>query len=788
MKKKKTDLVMKIHRDRLKERKSLFFRLFLVLFFGWYITCIPESLFKDSTSTVLLDRNDNLLGARIADDGQWRFEDSDSVPYKFATCIVQFEDRQFYNHVGVSVKGIARAIFQNTRNTKRVSGGSTLTMQLIRLMHKNPPRTYLNKILEMLMATRLEWTYSKDEILRHYASHAPFGNNVVGLEAASWRYFGRPSQQLSWAESATLAVLPNAPGLIYPGRNQDQLIAKRNRLLTRLFEIGEIDKQTYDLSLSEPIPGRPLTLPQHAPHLMDQMIRNGKKGQTIKSTISLSTQLKAERLLALHSQVLKDNKIFNGAVVITSVKSGEVIAYIGNTKLKDEEFSSFVDCANAPRSSGSILKPILYAASLNEGMITPNMLVTDVPSHFGTFSPKNFSGQFDGAIPVNSALSRSLNVPMVHLLNEYGVTKFHNDLKDLGFSTITFPAKHYGLSLILGGAETKLNDISKVYTQLAQKLLTGKNTGYYYSLNEQEAGKQLPSKWSRPTIYQTFEAMIDVNRPDEDNNWRLFNSSRKIAWKTGTSFGFRDAWAVGITPDYVVSVWIGNADGEGRPGLTGVKAAAPLMFDIFRQLPNSEKWFSQPVQEMTAVYLCKESGYKAGPNCDKMKAGLLPKSCTKVEACPYHQLVHFDLSGSFRVDSDCENPYNMKHANWFVLPSLMERYYKLNHPNYKVLPQYRADCLSGSSDRSFSIVYPKKNSRIYVPIEIDGQRGKTIFEVAHRHNSTRVYWHLDNKYIGETIEMHQLDANPSPGKHTLTVLDEHGARQSIKFEVIGRRK
>lgn len=786
MKKRETDFVMKVFKDRMKRKRSLFFQLFLALFFGWYITCIPSQLFNDSTSTVLLDRTGNLLGARIADDGQWRFEESKNVPAKFAACIVQFEDRQFYEHVGISVRGIARAIVQNTRSTKRVSGGSTLSMQLIRLMQKNPPRTYVNKILEMIMATRVEWTYSKNEILRLYASHAPFGNNVVGLEAASWRYFGRPSQQLSWAESATLAVLPNAPGLIYPGRNQDQLIAKRNRLLTRLFTIGEIDKETYELSLTEPIPGKPLRLPQHALHLMDQMIREGKKGKTITSTISLSIQHKTERLLEIHSNVLRDNKIFNGAVVITSVKTGEVLAYIGNTNVKDEEFSAFVDCANAPRSSGSILKPILYAATLNEGLISPSMLVSDVPSHFGSFTPKNYSGLFDGAIPVNSALSRSLNVPMVHLLNEYGVTKFHKDLKEIGFTTFTFPAKHYGLSLILGGGETRLNDLSKVYTQLAQRLLMGKNTAYSYALDESSPVTQLPSKWTKTAIYSTFEAMIEVNRPDEDNNWRLFNSSRKIAWKTGTSFGFRDAWAVGITPDYVVSVWIGNADGEGRPGLTGVKAAAPLMFDIFRQLPNSTKWFSQPLQEMEAIKLCSESGYKAGANCVHAKIELLPRSCQRVAVCPYHQRIHLDLSGKYRVDSDCENPYNMQHVNWFVLPSLMERYYKLNHPNYKILPEYRADCLAGSQDRSFTMVYPKRNSRIYVPIEIDGSRGRSIFEVAHRHSGTRVFWHLDKNYVGETIEIHQLALNPSPGKHVLTVVDEHGATQSIKFEVIGK--
>lgn len=783
--KKNIDFVIGLRKAKKKRNRSLIFYLLMLLFFVWYIDCLPDQLFQDSTSTVLLDRKGGLLGARIAQDGQWRFEAGDSVPYKFEKCILEFEDRQYYQHVGVSIKGIARAIIQNSTNGKRVSGGSTITMQVIRMMQKNPPRTYSRKILEMILATRLEWTYSKKEILLMYASHAPFGNNVVGLEAASWRYYDRPAYQLSWAESATLAVLPNAPGLIYPGRNQEQLMAKRNRLLKRLRMQNLLDETTYQLALTEPLPEKPLRLPQHASHLLEKFIKEGKRGKTIKCSLSLNLQLKSKRLLELHSKVLQDNKIFNGAVIITSVKTGEVVAYIGNTDSKDEEYSSYVDCANAPRSSGSILKPFLYAASLNEGLITPSMLVSDVPSQFGSFSPKNFSGKFEGAIPIHKALSRSLNVPMVHLLNEYGVSKFHKDLKELGFSTMNQPARHYGLTLILGGAETKLTDLSKIYTQLAQKLLYGKNKGFHFSKNDSNKTVPLPSKWSKAAIFSTFEAMVEVNRPDEDNNWRLFNSSNKIAWKTGTSFGFRDAWAIGITPDYVVSVWIGNADGEGRPGLTGVNSAAPLMFDIFRQLPNNGKWFQQPIHEMKPVELCKESGYKAGRYCATSKFELIPNGSQPVQVCPYHQLIHLDKTGSFRVDSDCENVYDMQMKKWFVLPSIMERYYKLDHPSYKVLPEYQSSCLTKDKDRSFTIIYPKNKSKIYVPIELDGEKGRSIFEVSHRHNGTRVFWHLDNEYVGETMEIHQISINPKKGKHKLMVIDEHGVTQTIKFEVIG---
>jgi len=784
MKKAPPDLIFENYRLKKKSKRKFLLACITLVFLVFYTVVLPSQLFNDPTSTVLLDRNGELLGARIANDGQWRFAASDSVPKKFERCIIEFEDRNFYWHAGVSIKGLLRAIWQNLHSGERVSGGSTITMQLVRIMKKNPSRTYTQKLYEIILATRIEWTYSKAEILNLYASNAPFGNNVVGLDAAAWRYFGRAANQLSWAETATLAVLPNAPGLIYPGKNQVKLMAKRNRLLTHLHKKGYIENEVYALAITEPLPQKPVPLPQYAPHLLEKMILSGRKGQTIQSSILTSTQRSVERSLRLHSQILKDNKIFNGAVIVVDVKTGEVIAYVGNTANEDEEFSSYVDCANAPRSSGSILKPFLYCSAMEGGNITPSMLVSDVPTQFGSFSPKNFSGHFEGAIPVNRALSRSLNVPMVHLLKEYGVTRFHKELKKIGISTLNRPARHYGLSLILGGAETKLTDLSAAYCQMAQQLQDGRNKGFWFTKSHPLEVDAIPTIWSKAAIYNTFEALTEANRPDEDNNWKLFASSRKIAWKTGTSFGFRDAWSIGVTPDYVVAVWMGNADGEGRPGLTGVKAAAPLMFDIFRQLNNSGKWFIQPLEEMKVIEVCSLSGYKAGRYCEKLKGELVPKNSKAVKNCPFHQQIHLDLSGAFRVDSDCENVFTMQHKNWFVLPALMEKYYKVSHPNYTVLPPFRSDCKAATKDKSFTIVYPRPDSRLYIPIQLDESFSKTILEVSHRNSNAHVYWHLDNQFIGETSDIHQIAVNPSKGKHELTIIDEFGVSQTIYFEVI----
>ena len=775
-------------REKRQLRKRLR-QMLLLVGLVWYFNCLPDTLFSDSTSTVLLDRNGQLLGAKIADDGQWRFPESEVVPPKMAACLIEFEDRNFYTHIGISAKGIGRAFAQNLKKGRVVSGGSTITMQLARIMRKNPPRTYSEKLLEMVLATRIEIRYSKQEILGLYASHAPFGNNVVGLDAASWRYFGRSAQQLSWGESATLAVLPNAPGLIYPGRNHTLLREKRDRLLKRLYENKVIDATEFELAVSEPLPEKPLPLPQLAPHLLDRLMQQGYRGKSITSTLDLPLQEKAVQQLRMYSAVLQENQVMNGALLITSVKTGKILAYVGNVPLDEAANGKDVDCIQAPRSTGSILKPLLYAKSMENGTIAPQQLLTDIPSQFGSFAPKNYSGQFDGALPAHKALSRSLNIPLVHLLNSYGVTKFHGDLKTYGLTTLHQPARHYGLSLILGGAEATLFDLNRTYTQMAQELAFGAAKPVKLIEDQaQETVKPVRSqpKTDRGCIYSTFEALVEVNRPDEDNNWREFASAQKIAWKTGTSFGFRDAWAIGITPEYVVSVWIGNADGEGRPGLTGIQAAAPLLFDLFRQLPASDQWFKAPTGSMAYARICRESGHRASDLCPVADYHQIPKTCLETMACPYHQTVHLDKTRQFRVDSECADVFAMTHETFFVLPSVIERYYRFNHPNYRSLPEFLPGCTGRAADKAMSLVYPRNGSRIYVPIEIDGKPGRTIFEAVHRNSHTKIYWHLDDRYIGETMEIHQLALNPPIGTHKLTLVDAQGTSTSVSFEILGK--
>nr|MBA3901948.1 penicillin-binding protein 1C [Bacteroidota bacterium] len=511
----------------IKNSRRKYFAFFLItvaLAFYWF--SLPKPLFDSKYSTVIEDRQGDLLGAIVASDGQWRFPKADSVPEKFKKAIVHFEDKHFGIHPGFNPVSIVRALVLNLKEFKTISGGSTLTMQVIRLSKNNPPRTVWEKIKEIILATRLELSYSKNEILVLYASHAPFGGNVVGLDAASWRYFGRNPHQLSWAETAMLAVLPNAPGLIFPGKNHEKLLIKRNRLLEKLYQSGEIDEETLLLSKEEPLPEKPFPLPQNAKHLLTRSINDGKKEQRILSTIDASLQSITNDIIQRHYKLLQANGINNAAALVLDVETGAVLSYVGNIPFpeKKSDEGHDVDIITAPRSTGSILKPFLYAFMLKEGEILPNMLVADIPTNIGGYYPKNYHLTFDGAVPAKRAIARSLNVPAVRMLQQYGIEKFNHNMKALGMTTLTKPAEHYGLSVILGGAEGTLWDMAGIYASMARTLnhfavYNGKydvsdfrKPNYVLSEKQKEGILEQNSVLDASSIFLSFEAMVEVSR------------------------------------------------------------------------------------------------------------------------------------------------------------------------------------------------------------------------------------------------------------------------------------
>jgi penicillin-binding protein 1C len=740
-------------------RRTVFATLIILLVF--YYFCLPKRLFDVPYSTVVTDRHGQLLGARIAEDGQWRFPACDTVPEKFKICLTNFEDRYFYYHWGVNPFALVRAMVQNIREKRIVSGGSTLSMQLIRLS-RNKKRTVWEKSIETILATRLEFRYSKKRILALYASYAPFGGNVVGLDAAAWRYFGHSADRLSWAETATLAVLPNAPSLLHLAKNRDALLKKRNRLLKRLFDQKIIDEITYDLSLSENLPGEPLPLPQIAPHLVAWYYKNSP-GKSCISSIDKDLQIRVEEVLERWNYEFRQNDVRNIAAIIIDVKTNQTIAYCGNVRFEDKDASNQVDVIQAERSTGSILKPFLYCAMLQDGDILPRTLLPDVPVNINGFSPQNFNMQYEGAVSADQAVCRSLNVPLVYMLRKYGVPKFYNFLKQNRIATLPKPSAHYGLSLILGGAEAKLCDLSNAYSNMARSLLN------------LEAATYQPA-----AVWQVFNALTEVNRP-EQIEWKDIPSMQKIAWKTGTSYGFRDAWAIGITPKHVVGVWVGNASGEGRPNLTGARTAGPVMFDIFELLPTST-WFEYPMGQFVEAEVCPQSGHLKSRFCENADTVLICPNGLHTEPCPFHTIVNLTADEQFRIYETCADGTSVRKS-WFVLPPAWTWYYKQHHPTYKSLPPLKPGC-GGSSYQPMQFIYPQGNAKVSLPKQLDGTIGVITFDLAHNNPHAIVFWHIDNEYIASTTDFHKLSVRLLPGAHSITVVDNEGNTLSCRIEIV----
>jgi len=757
----------------------------------------PLPKFKAPLSTVVEARDGSLLGARIADDGQWRFPSSEQVPEKFRKALLTFEDRYFFYHPGINPVALLRALRDNLKAKDIVSGGSTITMQVARLSRGDRSRSYGEKIIEMLQAVKLEIFRSKKNILRTYTANAPFGGNIVGLEAASWRYTGKSPADITWAEASALAVLPNSPSLVYPGRNQETLKNRRNELLKHLFEREYFDSLTFILSLDEPLPGEPKPLPSKAAHLTDLFfIRN--RGERISTTIDPVLQQRAVEIINAHQKELAGNFIFNSAALIVDVPTGEVLAYVGNSTVEGiSSHGGDVDIIKSLRSTGSILKPVLYAGMQESGEILPNTLVADIPARFPGFAPENFDQSFSGAVPAGSALSQSLNIPAVGMLQKYTTERFLELLSNTGFTTFNKSADHYGLSLILGGGETSLWELTGVYASLSRVLGRFNNEKKYFREDYHPpvllTGNPKPYETtgltnpplSATSIWLTYEALRKVNRPETETGWQYFTSAPEIAWKTGTSFGFRDAWAIGTTPDYVIGVWAGNADGEGRPGLTGISATAPILFDLVG-IMRTAPWFTPPYEEMTTLLVCSQSGCRAGPDCPETEEISVCINGMRSDVCPYHRIIHLNKTRTKQVTADCMPLKEIINEPWFVLPPAMEYFYRQKHPEYKSLPPFAVGCGTGNSIAVMEFIYPTPGIKIFIPRDHTGEMSRVISEVVHRNPSKKIYWHLDEKYIATTKFIHQTEILAGAGIHILTLVDEDGNMIKCSFNITGQ--
>lgn len=741
---------------------------------------LPSPLFPDDYSAVVLDRENKILRAFLNTEEQWCLPPRDDliIPEKLKTAVLLFEDQYFYYHPGINPVAMARAFFQNISRGERISGASTITMQVARLMQPKQ-RTYMNKVLEILQAQKIDALYSKEEILRTYLNHAPYGGNIIGYQAAALRYFQKMPEQLTWAESATLAVLPNAPGLISPDVNSDQLEEKRNYLLKKLWKKGIIDDANYELALLEKIPRGSVPFSMQAPHLA-RYLKNREKAGLIETTLDGNIQENVAELLNRHIRYLSEQGIFNGAALVANTQSGEVVAYVGSQDFFDIAHDGQVDGVRAARSSGSLLKPFLYALSIDEGIVVPQTLLKDVPTYYGSFSPRNASETFDGITSAQSALTRSLNVPAARLLYTYGVHPFYLYLQSNGMSTLFRSANDYGLPLILGGAETTLWDMVKFYRGLGA---AGKITPIKILKNPAKVRTGAQVEVSPMASYMTLNMLRDLKRPGSEYYWEQYNNQWPLAWKTGTSYGQRDAWAVGVSPQWTIAVWVGNFNGEGNANLGGAKSAGPLLFDIFNYLPKAADlaWFSLPESDRVSLEICRDTGFRASGDCPEKEAIDVPRFMKPLRLCPYHNRIFLANNRQYQVCSLCWESGEYFITQRLVYPPDVVQYLRGRGEIVYDIPPHHPDCPAQNDQKPLQILYPQENARLWVPRDFGGELQKIVLKTAHRQDDVKIYWYLNEHYLGSTEDRHEMAVSLEKGWHVLEVVDERGFRDKKRF-------
>ncbi len=755
--------------------------VFLSLLLFYFVVPLNLDRFRDY-STMVLDNDDQILRVFLNDQEQWCLPpiNDNVIPTKLETTVLTYEDRSFFYHLGINPWSLLRAFYLNIKYGKVISGGSTITMQVVRMAAQNP-RTIPYKLLEIFQALKLEIKFSKSQILKMYLNHAPYGRNIIGIRAAALKYFGREPENLTWSEAATLAVLPNAPGLISPGKQQQKLISKRNRLLETLLQRGIIDEATCNLSKLESVPDIVYMLPMLAPHLSRQAAQEANS-TIIHTTLNKQIQRDTESILTQQAEYLQSIGINNICALICKTKTGEIAAYCGSQDFWDIDRNGQVDGVQAARSPGSTLKPFLYALSMDDGILLPETRLNDVPTYFGAFSPENVGKNYDGLVTAHEALVRSLNVPAVRLLYTYGLVEFYESLKAAGISTLFRRSNEYGLTLIIGGAEANLFDLAGLYRGLGNG---GRFSKLYW--NKTEKFKNEIQIISPGASYLTLDIMQDVIRPGSEYYWHQYEDQWPLAWKTGTSFGNRDAWAIGINPEWTIGVWVGNFTGEGNPALSGAATAGPILFDIFNSLPKdtAKNWFSPPLQQ-TRVSICKDSGYLATENCPDKLDVWAPLNMKPLKFCPYHKKRFLNDAETFTVCSHCWEEENYHEMCTLEYPPIVAKYLrKRGQIVPKILP-HNLQCDRIRQDKTIEIIYPTKGSVIYIPKDMGGIKQKLTIKIANRNRQSRIFWYLDSIYLGTSDDEDDMSLDITKGHHKLYITDEFGNDAEVSFKVISK--
>jgi penicillin-binding protein 1C len=741
---------------------------------------------------------DDLARVVLAEDGTplWRFADANGVwrypvqtrevsPY-YLDALLTYEDRWFYRHPGVNPLALVRASWQNLTGARVVSGGSTLSMQVARLLDPHS-RTFLGKLRQLWRTAQLEWHLSKDEILNLYLNRAPFGGTLQGVAAASWAYLGKSPAQLTYAEAALLAVLPQAPSRLRPDRHPQRAQQARDKVLRRLGEFQVWPQSAVDEALQEPLLLAPRLEPSLAP-LLARRLNRPDSPPLIRTTLDATLQRRLEDLLLGWRARLPEYT--SAAILVVEEETMAVRAYLGSVDINDAKRFGHVDMISALRSPGSTLKPFLYGMALDDGLIHSESLLQDVPRRYGDYRPGNFSMGFTGAVPASTALSSSLNLPAVQLLEAYGPKRFAAQMR-IGGMPLALPVlAEPNLALILGGAGSRLEDLVSGYSAFARG---GKSATLRLQPDDGLKERPLLSPGSAWIVRRILSGQA---RPDRDPRAELVQRP-VLAWKTGTSYGFRDAWAIGVGPRYLIGVWIGRPDGTPVPGQFGLASAAPLMLQVHDLLTNrdSQRGIRAPVLPVPAnvgvAAICWPLGQpmsRSDPNCRRQRFAWTLDNTTPPTLQALDQPLSVGLMESvwvnakgLRVDAHCPGAEPKNIALW---PAPLEPWLPRAERREARIPAADPDCpppaLAASSP--LSIVGVREGDQLRLPA---GSQQTLHLKLSALGGSGRRWWFLNGAPLGDSANQEFINASfEQLGRYQLSVLDEAGQTARLEFSVV----
>ncbi len=766
---------------------------------GWaaaHLVPLPERL-TVADSQVVTWRDGQAAHVFLSGDDKRRIPvDLDRVDPAYVEALIALEDERFWEHPGVDAIAVGRAALSNLQHGRVVSGGSTITMQLVRLLEPRP-RTLASKAVEALRAVQLEMYLSKRQILEAYLRFVPYGGNLEGIESASLAYFGHSARALSDAQIATLLAVPQNPGLYKPAPDHAvDLEAARNKIVRKLLRDSAVDMgsgnhtrdrdEVLELIESEPVPTHIRALPRTIPHVAYWLRQRYPDRARIVTTLDEHRQADVEEMLAAREAEARLNGVHNAAVVLADHRVGEVRALVGNFDFYDDRHGGQIPGFDVRRSTGSLMKPFLYAQAIEEGRVAPEHLEPDVPVTYGAYSPENFQYQYAGLVRMNEALARSLNVPFVNLLADVGVDRFADTLRQLGLQRLNPEPGEQGLSLAVGGVEATPLEVAELYAALAND---GRSTPLRLVSQSGEAGDaDAPPSASRgfgeAAAWKTREALRRRDRPDFPSRRFGTGAAPNIHWKTGTSTANRDAWSAGSGGDHTAVVWMGNFSNASSQHLVGSVAAAPVLFDTLEGVIDAQgRPDPRPTDKLTRVEVCAFSGHAPGDACNHTVEVDVPRHAVPTEACPYHVEVDVEVETGRALSPTCRQAFEYETRSFVELPAQVRRWMRSRLGDVSEPPLPHPDCRAIVESAQPRISSPPRNQTLVLMAGVPAEQQKVPLEAELGRGGGELSWFVDGKFVGRVAAGERVWWTPESGEHDLVVMAADGGSARRVLEV-----